>query len=177
MRFWPAKSSIRLQNRQSIADEHHRRFHRSIKLASRADRRVLPDDERLFFAIACECQTGLLRDEHAAVQFERLPVAVRARRFQTDRLELGLDILDGLVEPRRADVAALELVVSQKLDMRPPRLAFGREIGRLRARNGGGRGRRTPMEKTFSFTGYLTTVNATDAITVSTSASGVPACR
>ncbi len=34
-------------NRQAVADEHHRRFHRSVELAARAERRVLADDERL----------------------------------------------------------------------------------------------------------------------------------
>ena len=54
-------------------------------------------------------------------------------RLQADRLELPLDVLDRLVEARRADVAAFELVVGQKLDVRPPLVPFGGEVraGRL----------------------------------------------
>jgi hypothetical protein len=52
--------------------------------------------------------------------------------------ELTLDVLHGSVEARRADVAALEFVVSEKLDVRPPGPAFRGQIGGLR---GGARDR------------------------------------
>ena len=134
-------------NRQAIADEHHRRFHRSVQLASRAERGVLADDERHFLAVAHERETRLIRHEQPAVELHRLPESRRAGRLEANRPKLALDVLDGFVEARRPDVPALELVVGEKLDVRPPALPFGREIRGLRNRAGNRRGQKASGQK------------------------------
>ena len=74
----------------------------------------------------------MIRHEQPAVELDRLPESGRAGRLEAYRAKLPFDVLEGFVEPGGADIPALEFVVGQKLDMRPPALALGREIRGLR---------------------------------------------
>ena len=112
----------------AIADEDHRRLERAVQLAAGAQRRLLPEDERLFATVPHEGELRLIRDQPARLEHDRLPVAIDAGRLQPDLLELPGDVGGGLLEAFAPHVPALQRIVGEVFDVRPPARAVG---GRL----------------------------------------------
>ena len=81
------------------------------------------------FSVAHQREAGLILHDLLYVELHRLEIARRAGRLQTGAFELSRHIARGLEMFRAAGVAALHVVVRQVLDMRPPAVAFGFEIG------------------------------------------------
>ena len=88
--------------------------------------------------MARECRHTRLRLAHKGHPVSRVVGVCSWRgfgekvRFAVElRLELALDVVERLFVAGRADIAALEFVVGEKLHVRPPGLAFGLEIRRL----------------------------------------------
>ena len=73
---------------------------------------------------------------HQLTRFElhRLQIAGRAGRLESERLHFSGDIFHRLPVAVAARVAALQTIVRQKLDVRPPAVALRHKIGRKKGR-------------------------------------------
>jgi hypothetical protein len=96
----------------------------------------------LFLAVAHERELGLFRNENAGLELYRLTIAGNPAGPEPDLLELLFDVGRGLLETGRPDVAPLQRVGGEILDMAPPASTFGRRILQ-RQRGGEGEGERT----------------------------------
>jgi len=127
---------VGFRNYQPVAHEYHGRFQLGGQLGARAQGGVGAEGERLDGAVADQGEAGLFRNQLARLELHRLQVARDARRLESQALELAGHVFHGLAEFAGANVAALQLVVGQELNVRPPEFALGGVVHR------GGRERR-----------------------------------
>ena len=118
---------------QAVADEHHCRLHRRRQVGAAALRRVQPIQD-FFPALADNRDAGFLFHQLTRLELHRLQIARRPRGLESEGLHLSGDIFDRLAVAVAARFAALQFVVRQKLDVRPPAVALRREIGREEGR-------------------------------------------
>ena len=84
-----------------------------------------------FLAIGADNgDTAFVVDELAGLELDGLQIAVGAGGFEAEGLHLGGDVFDGFVVAFAAGVAALQFVVGEELDVGPPAVALGGEVGR-----------------------------------------------
>src|SRR5262249_49206979 len=115
---------LRLGNAQCVPKEGDGRLESGREIGARVDGGVgALECDRL--AATNDREAGLIVDDLARFELDVLQVSVRASGLQAVSLHLAGDILDGLTIAVAADVAALQLIVGKKLDVRPPEVALG----------------------------------------------------
>jgi len=114
-----------LGNHQPVAHEHHGSFELGRKFGARTQRGVGAEGERLLFAVADQREAGLFLHQQARVELDGLPIAGGARGLEAELPELAGYVIHRLEKFRGADIAALQFVVGEELDVRPPEFPFG----------------------------------------------------
>lgn len=113
---------------QSVTDEDHGRFQSGRQIGAGVDGGV-GALQRRGRAVANDGEAGLVVDELAGFELDVLEVAVGTGRLKAVGFHFAGDVFDGFAIAVGADVATLELVVGQELDVGPPAVAFGYIVG------------------------------------------------